>query len=86
MQRAIKICNDMEDRIRYWLYVEMTEEERKRLVETARFAIQLEENGGPLAGFGVKMILKHSGLKLSHWDIKKLKERIEKTPQPSKGE
>lgn len=79
--RAEKICDDMEDRIRYWLYVEMTAEERKILVETARFAVELEKNGGPLAGFGVKMILKHSGLKLSHWDIKKLKERIEKMHQ-----
>jgi hypothetical protein len=80
-ERAKKIYDDMEDRLEHWLYVEMTAEERHILIEEARFAVELEKNGGPLAGFGVKMILKHSGLKMSHWDIKKLKERIEKMHQ-----
>ena len=71
-----KIHEDMEDRVKYYLHVDLDDTERKELVDKARFAISLEEAGGPIAGHGARMIVKYGYTKLSHWDKKRLKERV----------
>lgn len=73
---AEKIYEEMEDRIKHYLYVDMNDTERKVLLEKARFAISLQETGGPMAGDGARLIAKYGSYKLSHWDKKRLIERI----------
>lgn len=72
---ADKIYEEMEDRIKYYLYIDMNDTERKVLLEKARFAISLQEAGGPIAGAGARMIAKYGYSKLSHWEKKRLTER-----------
>ena len=73
---AEKIHEDMENRINYYLYVDLTDTERKELLAKASFAINLEEAGGPLAGDGARLIFEYGHRKLSHWDKKRLKEGV----------
>lgn len=79
--RATAIFNEMEDHIRYYLYIELTDEERCELYEKAVFAKELQKAGGPCAGEGACLIVKYGYSKLSHWDKKKLRERVEGNKQ-----
>ncbi len=73
---AEEIHKEFEDRLKYYLYIELDDDERRKLVDLAHFAIALEKEGGELAGAGAKMIAEYGYSKLSHWDKKKLKERV----------
>lgn len=68
---------EMEDRVRYYLHIDLSDLERKELLEKAHFAISLEEAGGPIAGAGARLIAKYGYGKMSHWEKKRLKERVE---------
>lgn len=82
-----EIYEEMENRVKYFLHVELNDAERKELVDKAQFAISLEEAGGPMAGAGARMIKKYGYTKLTHWDKKRLKEKVKNGRfQPPKGE
>ena len=75
-ETADAIFVDMENRIKHYLFVELDDGERRTLMDKARFAKSLQEQGGPVAGNGVELILKYSTRKLSHWEKKKLNQKI----------
>lgn len=71
-----KLFEQAKDKIYYYLYIQLSNDERKELVEKARFAKHLEEVGGPRSPVGTDIVLEYGDVKLSHWDKKKLIERI----------
>lgn len=77
-QQIDDIHKHMEKSCEYYLFIELSDDERCELVDKARFARSLQGNGGPIAGPGVDLILKYGTKRLSHWDKKKLKEYFEK--------
>lgn len=71
-----KIYENAVDRIKYYLYITMTDAERKQLVAKAEFAQQLEEAGGEKVPDGARLVLEYGYGKLTQWDKKRLKEMI----------
>lgn len=69
-ESAEEIYSDMENRIKHYLFVELNDNERSELIDKARFAKSLQEQGGPVAGHGVELILQYGRCKMSHWDKK----------------
>lgn len=71
-----EIFEEAEDRIEYYLYIKLTDNERKTLYDKAMFAEHLQEAGGPQMPNGAKIVLKYGYSKLTHWDKKRLTERM----------
>ena len=77
-QWAENIYDEMCDKISFHLFCELTGIDRKEIVKKAQFALSLEKAGGRKAGMGAKLINELGDKKLTHWDVKRLSERVKK--------
>lgn len=72
-----EIYNKYKDEVDYYCLVTLTQEEFEEMKSKCEFAVELSKNSGAYISPAVNMVAKMFR-KRSHWDIKKLKERVEK--------
>ena len=66
------------DKLDYYCRVTLTKKELDEMINQCKFAVELQENGGPYVSPAVSMVAKMNSKKWNHWEIKKLIERVEK--------
>ena len=73
-----EFSKEFRDKVDYYCRVTLSKEEFEEITDKCRFALELSKNGGRNVTEAVKMVGARNLKKWSHWDIKKLKERVEK--------
>lgn len=73
-----KISEEYIDKVDYYCRVILEVDEFVELKKKCRFALEIEKNGGRKVSYAVKRVAEMMQDKVSHWEIKKLKERVEK--------
>lgn len=77
-EKLDEISNGFEDKVDYYCRVVLTPTELEEMIDKCKFAVELNENGGACVSLAVRMVAKMHSKKWNHWEIKKLKERVEK--------
>jgi phosphotransacetylase len=73
-----EFSKEFRDKVDYYCRVTLTKEEFEEITDKCRFALELSKNGGRNVTEAVKMVGTSTLKKWTHWDIKKLRERVEK--------
>ncbi len=72
------LTDEFKDKLDYYCRVVLTPAEFEELKSKCIFAVELQKNGGARVSSAVLTVANMSSTKWNHWNIKKLKERIEK--------
>lgn len=74
-----KLDDELKDKLDYYCRVVLSQEEFETLHQKCRFVIELHENGGPSnLTPSIRTVAKMSLSPWNHWNIRKLKEKIER--------
>ena len=68
---------EFKDKVDYYCRVTLTKDEFEEMKSKCKFAVELNKDGGRSVSVAVRMVAETNSRKWSHWDIKKLRERIE---------
>ena len=72
------LYNQFKDNLDYYCRVTLTKEEFEEMIAKCQFAVELYKNGGACVSPAVNMVAKMHPKGWSHWEIKKLVERVKK--------
>lgn len=76
-EKLNEISKEFKDKVDYYCRIILTKEELEEMISKCKFAVELHENGGSDVSSAVYMVAKMHQKKWNHWEIKKLKERVE---------
>ena len=73
-----EMSKEFQDIVDYYCKVTLTADEFKEMIDKCKFAMVLKENGGRSISIAVEYVSKAGLRKWSHWEVSKLKERVER--------
>ena len=76
-EKLDKLSKEFKDNLDYYCRVILTKDEFEEIKSKCEFAVELYQNGGRRVSDAVYAVAKMGKSKWSHWDIKKLRERVE---------
>lgn len=77
-EKLDEFSKEFKDKVDYYCRVTLTKDEFEEMKSKCKFAVELNQHGGRNVSTAVRMVAEAFFNKWSHWDTKKLIERVEK--------